>query len=187
MKSILILFLIMSQLTLYGQSGAVVHVGSSLAFSDNPTTNDSSESFKGWNLGLGARFGSGFWYLAPRLELHKMQLLSTPKFDPFDMDQKYTYVIKAPVHFAARLYKKSIFLLRASAGVNPNFIWSIQKNNFGLDHNTISDLHLGVGGNLGFDIGPLALDFMFEKGVTEYYKSTGYKMDYITLQAGIFF
>ena len=49
------------------------------------------------------------------------------------------------------------------------------------------DLHFGALGGLGIDLGKFAIDFNFEKGFSELYKDTGYKVDYITVTAGLFF
>ena len=181
--AVLLLFTLLSN----AQSGAVIGVGASLGYTDNPAVMAKAGALSGWHISVTARLGPYFWYLKPGLELHKMNLLSSSVFNPFAESNPATYIVKAPVQIGARVFKIGNLLFRASAGIGSNFIWSIEKNTLSLDHNTLRDLHLGALGGLGLDIGPFAIDFQFEKGFTELYKSTDYKIDYVTVTTGIFF
>lgn len=180
--AVLLLFTLLSN----AQSGAVIGVGASLGYTDNPAVMAKAGALSGWHISVTARLGPDFWYLKPGLELHKIQLESSGGFDPFK-ESPAMFIVKGPVQLGARIFKVGNLLFRASAGLGTNFIWSIEKNTLSLDHNTLRDLHLGALGGLGLDIGPFAIDFQFEKGFTELYKSTDYKIDYVTVTTGIFF
>ena len=172
--AVLLLFTLLSN----AQSGAVIGVGASLGYTDNPAVMAKAGALSGWHISVTARLGPDFWYLKPGLELHKIQLESSGVFDPFK-ESPAMFIVKGPVQLGARIFKVGNLLFRASAGLG--------TNSLSLDHNTLRDLHLGALGGLGLDIGPFAIDFQFEKGFTELYKSTDYKIDYVTVTTGIFF
>ncbi|HUN15374.1 MAG TPA: hypothetical protein PK622_01110 [Saprospiraceae bacterium] len=187
MKFYVLVFFTLMGFEIFAQSGAVIGVGASLGYTDNPVVMADAGALSGWHISVTARLGPNFWYLKPGLELHKMNLLSSSVFNPFAESNPATYIVKAPVQIGARVFKIGNLLFRASAGIGSNFIWSIEKNSLNLNHNTMRDLHFGALGGLGIDLGKFAIDFNFEKGFSELYKDTGYKVDYITVTAGLFF
>lgn len=140
----------------------------------------------GWHVGLTTRLGEDFWYWRLGLEVHKVNLKSSSTFRLFN-DQESAFFVKFPIQLGARVLKRDQFGVHVAAGANASYVWSIEDNNFGLDHNSITDVQLGALVGAGVDFGPLVVDFNFEKGLTKLYTDTDFKADYWFLSLGFFF
>ena len=79
------------------------------------------------------------------------------------------------------------FNLRVAGGFQFSYTISIQKNSNDFTNSSIKDTQLGalIGG--GIDLGFMAIDVNFEKGLSELYKGTEYKADYIFVTVGFLF
>lgn len=168
------------------QSGLTISVGLTMAFTDNPATNPSGELISGFHGGLNGRFGSNKWYFRPGIELHKVKLHSENLVNPFS-EIPSAYFLKVPAQLGLRLIKTENFVFRILGGFQFSYLVSIQDNDFFLDHDTMTDTQIGALIGAGIDLGPLVIDFNFEKGLSELYKNLGYKSDYIYLSAGFLF
>ena len=97
------------------------------------------------------------------------------------------YLLKFPAQIGLRLLKTENFNLRIAAGMQFSYTYSIQKNTMDINHDTVEDTQFGAMLGAGIDLGFIAIDVNFEKGMTELYTDTGYTSDYVFVTAGFFF
>jgi hypothetical protein len=171
---------------MHAQNGIVATAGVSMAYTDNPATSAEGEMISGFHVGLSGRIGKQIWYLKPGIELHVMQLKPEKLLNPFTYDPAM-YLLKVPAQIGLKLVQKDNFKLRVAGGFQFSFTTSIDNNSEGLNKQTVKDTQLGALIGAGIDLGPVCIDFNFEKGLTELYSNTGYTADYIFISAGFLF
>jgi len=186
MKFPLIAFLSIWMWVAQAQSGAVISVGYSSGFTDYSLATANGGFMSGWNAGIVGRFGDGKFFIRPGLELHKIYLESANKAELFT-DRKSAYFLKIPAQIGYRIINLEKFKLIAMGGVQVSYIWSIQENALGLNHDTMKDFQLGALFGGGIDLGPLVFCVQFEKGLSELYTGTSKKSDYVIYTLGFSF
>ncbi|HRI00157.1 MAG TPA: outer membrane beta-barrel protein [Saprospiraceae bacterium] len=186
-KSLFIVFCILSlYIKINAQSGAVVSVGLTTGYTDNPIVNHTNGFQSGWHASLSARFADGNWYLRPGLELHKVLLEASNLIEPF-ADRPSVYLLKIPTQIGYKVLNTKFFDIHLQAGLQTTYTLKIQENAYGYNHDKIRDFQFGALFGAAVDLGPLVLSMSYERAFTEMFTDTGFKADYFIYGIGFYF
>lgn len=141
----------------------------------------------GYDLGIAVRIGSPGFFMSPSLSYQKFTIEQYNKKEYLNKRPSYSLVkLNNDAGFEFKLAKW--FLYRAYAGVNLNYILSIDNNPQNIDFTQIYDGFVGYDFGVGVTLGFITLDFKWEKSFTEFYKDINKtKLNFSTINVGFVF
>gem|GEM_PF-457894 len=152
-----------------------------------------AESRVGWNAGIDLRFGESAFYFTPGLhyysftaELQKNSNLQ----DNIQLEENTSIQsLRAPLNLGIRLTGEGgLMALHARGGIVPSYTLSVQeKENFDLDIDDLNRFNYGANVGLGLDIAIFTVDVNYEFGLSEPFKDSGEKPNFLTASVGIKF
>ncbi len=165
MKALIIALFLSLFAALNAQSGWVIHGGLGFGTTGKAFDKNHEGYLSGWNLGLTSRFGKNVWYLRTGIEYHKYQITASHLLKPFAPGPSFSFLVM-PLQAGTRLLKKEYFLFRVFAGLYTSYLLQVDDNTINLNYNTLTDFQFGGSVGIGIDLGPLAVDVAYGRGLT---------------------
>ena len=176
-----------SQIQAQGKGGATIYTGITSASSKDPLLTPEGTAITGYHIGLDARLFSGTMFFAGGLQYHNLTLLATPDAEYFSPKKSHK-VVKTRFGLGFNIHQFThLIILRAKAYGSFNFNLEYDPDMVPSDFE-YTGAYAGAIGGLGVDIGFIALDLEYEKGlVNALSQRPDSKLDIWTLSLGLFF
>ena len=149
--------------------------------------NSVKEFRNGYTAGVKAFFGTYGFFISPGLYYQDYTIKNNyEKLNPFVKSPRIRSAkAKAILGYQADMLKRKLNF-RLGGGLNYNYIIIIEKNNSGIDFQTINDKYFAYNFDVGLDIYFLNLGLSYERSISDVIKSKN-KFDFIVFTAGINF
>lgn len=192
-KAILIIFsLIFVQFSSYSQSSYSINFGV-LTGKNGNYLSDSINGFElknirnGYNIEAKAHFGTFSIFISPSISYQSYTVSKNyNQINPFVNDSSIKSLkAKGTIGFQAGLLQNKM-ILRAGSGLNYNYIIMIDKNDQGINFQTLSDNYLAYNMDLGFDFYFLSFSLSYEKSFSKILQKTN-KFDFLIFSLGFKF
>lgn len=182
-----VIFFLAPQIHAQGKGGAIIYVGLTNANSKDLLLTPEGTSITGYHIGFDARLFSGTMFFGGGLQYHNLTLLATPEAQYLTPKESLN-VVKTRFGLGFNIYQFThLILLRAKAYGSFNF-------NLGYDRDLVPEgfnyvaAHAGAIGGIGLDIGFIAIDLEYEKGIVNALSQRpDSKLDIWTFSVGFFF
>jgi len=170
-----------------GKGGAIIYTGLTNATSQDNYFTPEGTAISGYHIGLDARLFSGTMYFGGGLQYHKLTLLAKEESDFFSPTPSHN-LVKARFGLGFNIHQfTNLITLRAKLYGTFNFNMQWDKELVPEDYIFTGAYAGGIGG-LGIDIGFVAIDVEYEKGlVNALSMRPDSKLDIWTLSVGFFF
>lgn len=170
-----------------GKGGAIIYTGITNATSKDALLTPEGTAITGYHVGLDARLFSGTMFFGGGVQYHNLTLLATPETEYFSPNLSHK-VVKTRFGLGFNVHQFThLVILRAKAYGCFNF-------NLGYDQDLVpanyvyTGAYAGAIGGIGLDIGFIAIDIEYEKGlVNALSMRPDSKLDIWTLSLGFFF
>jgi hypothetical protein len=192
-KAILIIFsLSLLQFSSYSQSSYGINFGV-LTGKNGNYLSDTINGFElknirnGYNIEAKAHFGTFSIFISPSISYQSYSVAKNyNQINPFVNDSSVKSLkAKGTVGFQAGIFKKKM-ILKAGTGLNYNYIIMIDKNDQGINFQTLRDNYLAYNMDLEFDFYFLNFSLSYEKSFSKILQKTD-KLDFLLFSIGIKF
>jgi hypothetical protein len=141
----------------------------------------------GYNLEAKAHFGTFSIFISPSVSYQSYTVSNTyNEINPFVKNSSVKSLkAKGTIGFQAGLLKKKM-ILRAGSGLNYNYIIMIDKNDQGVNFQTLRDNYLAYNMDFELDFYFLRLGLAYEKSFSKILQETD-KLDFLIFSVGIRF
>jgi hypothetical protein len=152
-----------------------------------------AESRIGWNAGIDFRFGESAFYFTPGLHYYNFTAelqKNTNLQDNLRLEENTTIQsLRAPVNLGIRLTGEGgLMALHARGGVIPAYTLSVQeKENFDLTVEDLNRFNYSANVGLGLDVAIFTVDVNYEFGLSEPFKDSVEKPNFLTAAVGVKF
>ena len=176
-----------SQLHAQGKGGASFYTGITSATSKDALLTPEGTAITGYHVGLDARLFSGTMFFGGGIQYHNLTLLATPDAEYFSPKKSHK-VVKTRFGLGFNIHQFThLISLRAKAYGSFNFNLEYDPDMVPSNYE-YTGAYAGAIGGLGLDIGFIAIDVEYEKGlVNALSMRPESKLDIWTLSLGFFF
>lgn len=191
MLRLLILFSVLSfttsEIYAQGKSGAIIYTGLTSATSKDILLTPEGTAITGYHVGLDARLFSGTMFFGGGIQYHNLTLLATPNAEYFSPEKSHK-VVKTRFGLGFNIHQFThLIALRAKAYGTFNFNLEYDRDMVPSNYE-YTGAYAGALAGLGVDIGFIAIDVEYEKGlVNALSQRPDSKLDIWTLSLGLFF
>jgi len=170
-----------------GKGGATIYTGLTSATSQDELLTPEGTSITGYHVGLDARLFSGTMFFGGGIQYHKLTLLATEDAEFFSPEKSHN-VVKTRFGLGFNIHQFThLITLRAKAYGSFNFNLEYDPDMVPSNYE-YTGAYAGAIGGLGVDIGFIAIDLEYEKGlVNALSMRPDSKLDIWTVSVGFFF
>lgn len=167
LRNTIAFFLIIFSLhDIYSQDGGLIYLGTINCSIENAP----NEIRPGFSIGAQGKIGSPGFFMSPGLVYQDFTIYSFDKHRYVNDQPSYKMLkLTNDAGFEYKIFK--IFKFRFFVGASLNYVMTIDKNDYGVDFDTLSDAYFSYNYGAGISIGFVTLDFKRDNSITDFYKN----------------